>query len=128
MGGMVPALECGYPQKEIRDAAYAYQQAVERKEKIIVGVNEYVTEEDRSIKLLVIDDSVARHQVKKLEELRQKRDNAVVRGNSSCCVAPLLQSNLMPFILECVRAYALWAKCARYCATPLALMKSRRFE
>ena len=79
MGGMVPALECGYPQKEIHDAAYAYQQAVERKEKIIVGVNDYVTEEDRPIKLLVIDDSVARHQVKKLEEVRQKRDNAVVQ-------------------------------------------------
>ena len=64
MGGMVPALEQGYPQKEIHDAAYAYQQAVERKEKIIVGVNDFVTEEDRPIKLLVIDDSVARHQVK----------------------------------------------------------------
>ena len=107
MGGMVPALECGYPQKEIHDAAYAYQQAVERKEKIIVGVNEYVTEEDRSIKLLVIDDSVARHQVKKLEELRQKRDNAVVqRALESLCSAAATDANLMPFILECVRAYA----------------------
>ena len=72
MGGMVPAIERGYPQKEIHDAAYAYQQAVERKEKIIVGVNEYVTEEDRPIKLLVIDDSVARQQVKKLEERAAK--------------------------------------------------------
>ncbi len=107
MGGMVPALECGYPQKEIHDAAYAYQQAVERKEKIIVGVNEYVTDEDRSIKLLVIDDSVARQQVKKLEELRQKRDNAVVqRTLESLCSAAATDANLMPFILECVRAYA----------------------
>jgi methylmalonyl-CoA mutase N-terminal domain/subunit len=107
MGGMVPALECGYPQKEIHDAAYAYQQAVERKEKIIVGVNEYVTEEDRPIKLLVIDDSVARHQVKKLEEVRQKRDNAVVqRALESLGSAAATDANLMPFILECVRAYA----------------------
>ena len=107
MGGMISALECGYPQKEIHDAAYAYQQAIERKEKIIVGVNEYVTEEDRPIKLLVIDDSVARHQVKKLEELRQKRDNAVVqRALESLGNAAATDANLMPFILECVRAYA----------------------
>jgi methylmalonyl-CoA mutase N-terminal domain/subunit len=107
MGGMVPALECGYPQKEIHDAAYAYQQAIERKEKIIVGVNEYVTEEDRPIKLLVIDDSVARHQVKKLEEVRQKRDNTAVQQTlESLGSAAATDANLMPFILECVRAYA----------------------
>ncbi len=107
MGGMVPALERGYPQKEIHDAAYAYQQAVERKEKIIVGVNDYVTEEDRPIKLLVIDDSVARHQVKKLEEVRQKRDNGrVQRTLESLGSAAATSANLMPCILECVRAYA----------------------
>jgi methylmalonyl-CoA mutase N-terminal domain/subunit len=107
MGGMLPALECGYPQKEIHDAAYAYQQAIERREKVVVGVNEYVTEEDHPIKLLVIDDSVARHQVKKLEELRQKRDNAVVqRALESLATAAATDANLMPFILECVRAYA----------------------
>ena len=66
LGGMVAAIEKGYPQKEIHDAAYAYQQAVERKEKIIVGVNEFVTEEERPIKLLVIDESVARHQRQKV--------------------------------------------------------------
>jgi methylmalonyl-CoA mutase N-terminal domain/subunit len=107
MGGMVPALERGYPQKEIHDAAYAYQQAVERKQKIIVGINDYVTEEDRPIKLLVIDDSVARHQVKNLEEVRQKRDNARVQGAlESLGSAAATSANLMPYILECVRAYA----------------------
>ena len=107
MGGMVSALEIGYPQKEIHDAAYAYQQAVERKEKIIVGVNDYVTGEDRPIKLLVIDDSVARQQVKKLEEVRQKRDNARVRrALESLGSAAATDANLMPIILECVRAYA----------------------
>jgi methylmalonyl-CoA mutase N-terminal domain/subunit len=107
MGGMVPALERGYPQKEIHDAAYAYQQAVERKEKIIVGVNDYVTQEDRPIKLLVIDDSVARQQVKKLEEVRGKRDNALVqRSLESLGSAAATDANLMPYILECVRAYA----------------------
>jgi len=107
MGGMVPALERGYPQKEIHEAAYAYQKAVERKEKIIVGVNDYVTEEDRPIKLLVINDSVARHQVKKLEEVRAKRDNArVQRALEALADAAPTDANLMPYILECVRAYA----------------------
>jgi methylmalonyl-CoA mutase N-terminal domain/subunit len=107
MGGMVPALERGYPQKEIHDAAYAYQKAVERKEKITVGVNDYVMEEDRPIKLLVIDDNVARHQVKKLEEVREKRDNAhVQRALEALGSAAATDANLMPYILEAVRAYA----------------------
>ena len=107
MGGMVPALECGYPQKEIHDAAYAYQQAIERKEKIIVGVNDYVTEEDRQIPLLAIDDSVERHQVKKLEEVRGRRDGARVRQTlESMGSAAATDANLMPYILECVHAYA----------------------
>ena len=107
MGGMVPAIECGYPQKEIHDAAYAYQQAVERKEKIIVGVNDFVVDEELPIKLLVIDDSVARHQVQKLAEVREKRDNARVRqALDSMGSAASTDANLMPYILECVRAYA----------------------
>jgi methylmalonyl-CoA mutase N-terminal domain/subunit len=107
MGGMVPALERGYPQKEIHDAAYAYQKAVEHKEKIIVGVNDFVTEEDRPIKLLVIDDGVARHQAKKLEEVRKKRDNAhVQQGLEALGSAAATNANLMPYFLECARAYA----------------------
>jgi methylmalonyl-CoA mutase N-terminal domain/subunit len=107
MGGMVPALERGYPQKEIHDAAYAYQQAVERKEKIIVGVNDYVTEEKRPIEILVIDESVPRHQREKLEELHRKRDNARVQAAlESLGSAATTDSNLMPYILECVRGYA----------------------
>src|SRR5581483_5211223 len=57
MGGMIPAIERGYPQREIHEAAYTYQQAVERKDQIIVGVNDYVMDENRPIKLLVIDDT-----------------------------------------------------------------------
>ena len=107
MGGMVPAIERGYPQKEIHDAAYAFQQAVERKEKIIVGVNDFVTEEDRPIKLLVIDDSVARHQTEKLADVRRARDNAAVqRALEALAGAASTDANLMPYILECVRAYA----------------------
>lgn len=107
LGGMVPAIEAGYPQKEIHDAAYAYQQAIERKEKVIVGVNGYVTDEDRPIKLLVIDAGVAREQHRKLGELRGKRGQAVVqRTLESLGSAASSDSNLMPYILECVRAYA----------------------
>jgi methylmalonyl-CoA mutase N-terminal domain/subunit len=66
-----------------------------------------VTQEDRSIKLLVIDDSVARQQVKKLEEVRERRDNAYVqRTLESLGSAAATDANLMPYILECVRAYA----------------------
>jgi methylmalonyl-CoA mutase N-terminal domain/subunit len=107
MGGMVPAIERGYPQKEIHDAAYAYQQALERREKIIVGVNDYVTQETRPIEILKIDESVARCQVKKLEQVRQKRDNARVQSTlASLGSAAATDANLMPYILECVRAYA----------------------
>ncbi len=107
MGGMVAAIERGYPQQEIHDAAYAYQQAVERGEKIVVGVNEYVSEEKRPIELLQIDDSVAQHQRERLAELRKKRDRVRVGSAlESLGTAASSDENLMPFILECVRAYA----------------------
>jgi len=107
MGGMVAAIEQGYPQKEIHNAAYAYQQAVERKEKIIVGVNDHVTPEELPIKLLVIDDNVARRQTQKLEKVRSKRDNGrVQQALEALGSASATDANLMPYILECVRAYA----------------------
>ena len=107
MGGMVPALERGYPQMEIHNAAYAYQKSIEAKEKIIVGVNDYVSEAGHPIELLVIDDSVARQQREKLGQLRHKRDNSQVRTTlGSLESAAATDANLMPYILECVRAYA----------------------
>jgi methylmalonyl-CoA mutase, N-terminal domain len=107
MGGMVPAIERGYPQKEIHDAAYAYQQAVERKEKIIVGVNDFLTEENRPIEILTIDETVARRQREKLEQLRHQRDNPRVLSTLEALTsAATTDTNLMPYILKCVRAYA----------------------
>jgi methylmalonyl-CoA mutase, N-terminal domain len=107
LGGMVAAIETGYPQKEIHDAAYAYQQAVERKEEVIVGVNEFVTAEERPITLLVIDENVARLQRRKLEELRKRRDNLRVQtALEALGSAASSDANLMPYILEAVRAYA----------------------
>jgi methylmalonyl-CoA mutase N-terminal domain/subunit len=107
LGGMVAAIERGYPQQEIHDAAYAYQQAIERADKIVVGVNDYVSEEKWPIKLLQIDDNVAQHQRERLAELRKKRDRVRVSSTlESLGIAASGDENLMPFILECVRAYA----------------------
>jgi methylmalonyl-CoA mutase N-terminal domain/subunit len=106
-GGMVAAIEKGFPQKEIHDAAYAYQQSVERKEAIIVGVNDFVTEEDRPITILVIDENVARLQRQKLADLRKRRDNLRVHAALAALGgAASTDANLMPYILEAVRAYA----------------------
>ena len=74
LGGMIAAIEQGYPQREIADAAYQYQVAVDRKEKIIVGVNEFVAKE-KPIEILHIDDSVARGQAERLRKLRAERSN-----------------------------------------------------
>jgi methylmalonyl-CoA mutase N-terminal domain/subunit len=107
LGGMVAAIEKGFPQREIHDAAYAYQQAVERKEAVIVGVNDFVSEERPDIEILVIDENVARHQRQKLEQLKKQRDNSRVQATlDSLGSAASTDANLMPYILACVRAYA----------------------
>jgi len=78
MGGMVKAIELGYPQKEIAEASYQYQRAAEAKEKVIVGVNDFMVEEDAP-HILYIDESVARQQSAKLQALRARRSNDEVR-------------------------------------------------
>jgi methylmalonyl-CoA mutase, N-terminal domain len=106
LGGMVAAIEKGFPQKEIHEAAYAYQRAVERKGKIIVGVNDFIAEEERPVDILAIDESIARHQREKLAELKKKRDGArVERTLEALASAAASDRNRMPYILECVRAY-----------------------
>jgi len=107
MGGMVEAIEHGFPQKEIQEASYQFVKAVERKEKIIVGVNEFVTEEPTPVDLLVIGDEVQKHQCERLAGLRASRDGARVdEGLKALGTAAEGADNLMPPILECVRAYA----------------------
>jgi methylmalonyl-CoA mutase, N-terminal domain len=106
LGGMVAAIERGFPQREIADAAYRYQQAVDRQEKIIVGVNDYVVEE-KPIETLHIDDSVARHQAEGLRKLRAERSNdEVERRLSSLRHAAGGDENLMPHLFQAVKAYA----------------------
>jgi methylmalonyl-CoA mutase N-terminal domain/subunit len=108
MGGMIAAIERGFPQKEIHEAAYRYQQAVDRREKIIVGVNEYVVEKEPvEVPILSIDESVAEIQRERLRRLRARRDNAkVTRALEALKEAARGTENTMPYILECVRAYA----------------------
>jgi methylmalonyl-CoA mutase N-terminal domain/subunit len=106
LGGMVSAIEQAYPQREIADAAYEYQLAVDRKEKIIVGVNEYVAEE-KPIEILQIDESVARSQAGQLRKLRAERSNEeVARRLKALGQAASGSDNLMPHLYEAVKAYA----------------------
>ncbi len=107
MGGMVSAVEESYPQAEIARSSYEYQQAVERKEEITVGVNAFVEEEERPIPTLYIDHEVRDRQSKKLARLRQERDGkAVEAALERLGEAAEGADNLMPPILEAVRAYA----------------------
>jgi methylmalonyl-CoA mutase N-terminal domain/subunit len=118
MGGMVKAIERGYPQKEIAEASYQYQRAAEAKEKIIVGVNEFVIEEEPP-HILYIDESVARQQTAKLKALRGRRSNDEVKRTLDALKKAAAQeprvaggngnvsaANTMPFIVDAVRAYA----------------------
>jgi methylmalonyl-CoA mutase N-terminal domain/subunit len=117
MGGMVKAIENGFPQKEIAEASYQYQRAVEAKEKIIVGVNDFAIQETQP-EILYIDESVGRRQSEKLKALRSRRNNDEVRRALDALqraaahepkVHPdgrISDANTMPFIIDCVRAYA----------------------
>jgi methylmalonyl-CoA mutase N-terminal domain/subunit len=106
MGGMVAAIERSYPQREIAEASYRYQMAVDKKEKIIVGVNEYVTPE-KPIELLQIDETVARRQAVRLSKLRAERSSQEVeRRLNTLRKAAEGSENLMPFIYDAVKAYA----------------------
>jgi methylmalonyl-CoA mutase N-terminal domain/subunit len=91
-----------------KDSSYEYQKAIERKEKIIVGVNEFVIEDEPPVDILLIDESVAKRQVDELQRLRQARDNGRVRWTLEALhnAAAGNSGNMMPFILDCVRAYA----------------------
>ncbi|NQW03795.1 MAG: methylmalonyl-CoA mutase family protein [Acidobacteria bacterium] len=107
MGGMVAAVEAGFPQREIAEASYRFQQAVESKEKTIVGVNAYVDPNEAAIPILYIDDQASDRQLARLEELRRTRDQARVSETLAALkTAALGTDNTMYPLLDCVRAYA----------------------
>jgi len=106
MGGMVKAIELGFPQKEISNSAYWYQKAVEKKEKIIVGINAFQMDHE-PINILEIDESVAKQQLARLKEVRRTRNSSQVKES----LLDLKQAaednqNLMPYILASVKTYA----------------------
>jgi methylmalonyl-CoA mutase N-terminal domain/subunit len=108
MGGMVSAVEKGFPQREIQESAYQYQKAVERNEQIIVGVNKYQIDDEQSkIDILVIDESVREHQITRLDETRTRRDaGAVANALEKLKRAAQAGDNTMPATIEAVRAYS----------------------
>ena len=106
-GGMVEAIEQGFPQREIADASYKFQQAVERREKVIVGVNDYVQEDESPVPILYIDETTAEKQLARLEELKRTRDrDRVNRALDALREAARGTANTMYPLLDCARAYA----------------------
>ncbi len=107
MGGMVEAIEEGYPQREIAEASYKFQQAFEKREKVMVGVNDYVQEGEPPFPILYIDDSTADRQLARLDELKRTRDrDAVARSLDALRKAARGKANTMYPLLDCARAYA----------------------
>jgi len=107
LGGMLRAIESGFVQGEIQKAAYEYQRAVERKEHIVVGMNDFVAEKDREIPTLRIDPQIEREQIARVQALRAKRDT----GRAKSALDELqrrarISENLLPAILGAVEAYA----------------------
>lgn len=107
LGGMVAAIEVGYPQKEIQEASYRYQKAVENGEKTIVGVNDFISAKDPPTPILQIGDEVWEHQRRALREIRRQRNGRKVSSAlSDLRTAARSSTNLMPYIIEAVRRYA----------------------
>jgi len=104
MGGMLAAVESGYVQREIQDAAYRYQQALEKGEEVVVGVNRFVEEEEPEIELLRLDPAIEENQRRQLNALRERRDGERVSALRSrlADAAATDDENLMPLFIECV--------------------------
>jgi methylmalonyl-CoA mutase N-terminal domain/subunit len=107
MGGMVEAIERGYPQREIADASYRFQQSVERRERLIVGVNEYQGEAEEAVSVLHVGEDAAETQLGRLEAVRAERDGGrLTRSLDAIRRAAGTSENLMGPLLDAVRAYA----------------------
>ena len=107
-GGMVEAVEAGFPQREIQESAYQYQKAVERKEQIIVGVNKYfMADELSTTNILQIDENVRETQLERLRQTKTTRDNGAVANVLEKLKKGAKENvNLMPLTIEAVKAYA----------------------
>jgi len=107
MGGMLAAIERNYPQQEIADSAYHYQRQIDEKEKTVVGVNKYVTDEDIPVEVLEIDEELENLQIEKINRLKNERDNKLVKESlervRDACAGTL---NVMEPLIEAVKNYA----------------------
>jgi methylmalonyl-CoA mutase N-terminal domain/subunit len=112
LGGMVAAVERGYPQREITEASFRFQRQVEDGDKVIVGINKYRIEGDEPIPVLRIDPEVERRQVERLADVRAKRDAGRWRASldglrvAATAAKTSKHAELMPAFLECAHAYA----------------------
>ncbi|UCH52162.1 MAG: methylmalonyl-CoA mutase family protein [Chloroflexota bacterium] len=107
MGGVIPAMEAGFFHREIADSAYRYQQEIDNKERIVVGVNEYAMNEPIAIPILEMDKEGEKRQLERLSRLRRERDNETVSVKLEALrQAAQGKENLMPYLLEAVSAYA----------------------
>ena len=107
LGGVIPAIEEGYFQREIADSAARYQQEIEAHQRTIVGVNDYVDDQPLRVPILQLDPAGERRQLDRLARLRRERDNSAVAAKLGALRdAAHGRSNLMPFILDATRAYA----------------------
>jgi methylmalonyl-CoA mutase N-terminal domain/subunit len=107
MGGAVAAIEKGFMQREITESAYCYQKEVESKKRIVVGVNEFLSEEEVPIKLLQINPEIEKKLVERLEQIKKKRNKAKVNDalNNLRRTAERENENLMPSVLQAVQEY-----------------------
>jgi methylmalonyl-CoA mutase N-terminal domain/subunit len=107
LGGMLRAIETGYVQREIQEAAYRYQRAVESKEEIVVGVNRFQIEADPPVSLLRIDPALEKAQIERVRALRARRNAPITEAAlGKLEQAATTSENLLPRILECVESYA----------------------
>ncbi|MBN2230183.1 MAG: methylmalonyl-CoA mutase, partial [Candidatus Thorarchaeota archaeon] len=108
MGGVIPAIEKGYPQREIAEASYRYQREIETKKRTIVGVNDFVLEgEQITIPVLKIDPEIERKQAERTQKLRRDRDNTKVQeALNGLRKASEGNDNIMPHVVSAVKAYA----------------------
>jgi methylmalonyl-CoA mutase N-terminal domain/subunit len=107
LGGVIPAIEKGFYQREIAEAAYKYQKEIDEQKRIVVGINEFCTDEGIDIPLLTMDEKGEERQIKRLQKLRKDRDQLKVRKHIEALEhAAKANDNLMPCILDCVHSYA----------------------
>jgi methylmalonyl-CoA mutase N-terminal domain/subunit len=105
-GGMVEAVEAGFPQREIMDAAYQFQKAVEANEKLVVGVNSFEVTDDEPIEVLSISDELGPRQVAFTQQVKDGRDAGAARRTLEALKTGAAgDENTMPLILDCVKAY-----------------------